>query len=71
MHRDIKPSNLAVVTLQTPRARVIDFGAAKDQTTSLNWDCGTANYLAPETWQYRRKPFDIFIDIVAFGLSAY
>ncbi len=75
MHRDIKPTNLAIVTLQTPRARVIDFGAATNQTTSLNCDCGTANYLAPEIWQYRRKregePFDNSIDIFAFGLSAY
>ena len=43
MHKDIKPSNLAVAGLQTPRARVIGFGAAKDQMTSLNYDCAMAN----------------------------
>ena len=75
MHRDTKPSNLAFVALQRSRARVIDFGAATNQTTSLNCDCGTADYLAPEIWQYRctreANPFDISIDIFVFGLSAY
>ena len=45
----------AVATHPKPRARVIDFGAPKHQTTSLNYDCGTANHLAPDMWQYPRK----------------
>lgn len=35
MHKDIKP-----------RASIIGFGAAKDQMTSLNYDCAIANYPA-------------------------
>jgi Protein kinase domain len=77
-HRDIKPSNLGVVSLDPPKAVILDLGQAcqlqprGDNSQSgiapQPGHVGTVMYLAPEM---ETKPYNDKVDIWAFGLVAF
>lgn len=75
IHRDIKPANMSVVSLNPPRAKLIDFGSAITSMSSHNHLVGTAIYHAPEIYQLANglayEPYGNAADMFAFGLSAY
>jgi serine/threonine protein kinase len=55
MHRDIKPGNI-VVQRASPKAVIIDFGAATAKTQSRDHMSGTIPYLAPEIIALKSTP---------------
>ncbi|MCW8140349.1 MAG: serine/threonine protein kinase [Planctomycetota bacterium] len=71
VHRDVKPDN--VVVTPEGRARLIDFGVAKDAfmsaLTAPGQLVGTAEYMAPEQWT--GAPLDARCDLFALGATLY
>lgn len=76
VHRDLKPENLFLVETHTttPRARVLDFGIARDldspSLTRTGAAVGTAYYMAPEQ-STGRKDIGPSADVWAFGVMFY
>ncbi|MHC4392750.1 MAG: serine/threonine-protein kinase, partial [Planctomycetota bacterium] len=73
VHRDVKPANI-VIEAETGRARLIDFGLARDEASSGNLTMagvvvGTPHYFAPEQVQLREA--DGRTDIWALGVCLY
>ncbi len=70
VHRDIKPAN--IMLLQDFAVKVMDFGIARLQTSSLtqsNVTLGTPYYISPE--QLEGKPADKRSDIFSLGVVIY
>ncbi|TKA70468.1 hypothetical protein B0A49_11648 [Cryomyces minteri] len=73
MHCDIKPANLGLVSLNPPRAVILDLGQARSIPNS-GWfepypgTCGTIGYLAPEM---ERELFNESVDVWALGVVGY
>lgn len=84
VHRDIKPANLGVVSLEPPRAVILDLGQAYHFPVPHDYDSddlsngvgippepghvGTRGYIAPEM---EVKPYSTAVDIWAAGLVAH
>ena len=72
VHRDVKPSNVMIERGESPRAVLMDFGAARyvGQVTQRSRDViGTVGYLAPE--QGMGEPPDPRADLYAAGVVLY
>lgn len=78
VHRDMKPANiyLATVPNSLPRAKILDFGLAKDLfgSTSTSFTrpgraVGTPGYMAPE--QLCGRPIDGRTDLFAVGIMMF
>ncbi|MDJ0840359.1 MAG: serine/threonine-protein kinase [Acidobacteriota bacterium] len=78
LHRDLKPSNILVVAGKDgPRAKIIDFGLAKDlsggedflELTQQGQLIGTPLYMCPE--QLKGQAMDIRGDIYSLGVILY
>ena len=77
IHRDLKPSNILVD--EKGRARIIDFGIAKELTsnqidtmhTKPNLVLGTLAYMSPEQLSAESSIPDTLTDIYALGVIAY
>jgi hypothetical protein len=70
IHRDIKPANLMRVGDRA--VKVMDFGLAKNATTSMTHDgalLGTPNYMSPE--QVRGDSLDGRTDLFSLGVVCY
>jgi serine/threonine protein kinase len=70
VHRDIKPAN--VMRVGARAVKIMDFGLAKNPTTSMTHDgalLGTPNYMSPE--QVRGEPLDGRADLFALGIVGY
>ena len=70
VHRDIKPAN--IMLLEDFYVKVMDFGIARLETTSLtqsNVTLGTPRYISPE--QLEGKPADKRSDIFSLGVVIY
>ena len=73
IHRDVKPENVMLTERHGLRARVMDFGLAREaSTTSLTPSgslLGTLAYLSPE--QVGDRPVDGRADLYALGMMLY
>lgn len=76
VHRDLKPSNIMVdVTDRGVRARVLDFGVAKNDAldqpalTRTGMTLGTLQYMSPE--QVRGEAIDPRSDLFSLGVVLY
>lgn len=76
VHRDLKPSNIMVEeTGRGLRARVLDFGVAKNETanhlalTRTGMTLGTLQYMSPE--QVRGEAIDPRSDLFSLGVVLY
>ncbi len=76
IHRDIKPENIFLTHAPdgTTLAKVLDFGIAKRQGSSLRKTrhgvvCGTPAYMAPE--QAAGDPVDVRADVYSLGAVLY
>lgn len=76
VHRDLKPSNIMVEeTARGPRARVLDFGVAKNDAadmpalTRTGMTLGTLQYMSPE--QVRGETIDPRSDLFSLGVVLY
>ncbi len=77
IHRDLKPGNLFILAEPSGhvRAKIIDFGFAKDTRdpdagpSSTNLVLGTAQYMAPE--QVLADPIDDRTDVYGFGMVLF
>jgi serine/threonine-protein kinase len=77
VHRDLKPENVFLVDGDgcDPVVKVVDFGFARDLTTSTaritkpGRACGTMQYMSPE--QLRLNPVDHRSDLFAVGIMLY
>lgn len=75
VHRDLKPANLGVVSIEPPKAVILDLGQAYHIEASeielgippKPGQVGTVLYLAPEM---ELRPYNERVDIWAFGLIA-
>ncbi len=75
VHRDLKPANLGVVSVEPPKAVILDLGLAHHIEASdikvgiqpTPGQVGTVMYLAPEM---ELQPYNEKVDIWAFGLIA-
>ncbi len=70
VHRDIKPAN--IMLLEDFHVKVMDFGIARLETTSLtqsNVTLGTPRYISPE--QLEGRPADKRSDIFSLGVVIY
>lgn len=75
VHRDLKPANLGVVSIDPPKAVILDLGLAHHIEASevklgiqpMPGQVGTVMYLAPEM---ELQPYNEKVDIWAFGLIA-
>lgn len=71
LHRDVKPENIVVAP--DGRARLIDFGLAKDtfvtSMTAPGQLVGTAEYMAPEQWTGDSR--DARQDLFSLGATLY
>jgi eukaryotic-like serine/threonine-protein kinase len=70
VHRDLKPENIMILE-QTGRPKILDFGIAKDLTSTSTWTqantfVGTPAYAAPE--QIAGEKVDARTDIFALGV---
>ncbi len=75
VHRDVKPSNLMLA--RDGRVRLLDLGLARsfgespaDTLTAKGMVLGTADYLAPEQWDYPHAA-DTRADIYSLGCTLY
>jgi eukaryotic-like serine/threonine-protein kinase len=76
IHRDVKSGNVFVMASRVRgRARLLDFGLAKDITlsplTTTGKIAGSPAYIAPEAWLGRPKPVDHRLDVYSFGVLVY
>jgi len=73
IHRDVKPANVFLVDGDLARAKLIDFGTARDAAaaalTTAGVVIGTPYYMAPE--QVRGDPVGPPADIWALGATLY
>lgn len=75
VHRDLKPANLGVVSIEPPKAVILDLGQAhhiEGDETQLGiqpqpGQIGTVLYIAPEM---ELRPYNERVDVWAFGLIA-
>ncbi|RMG14360.1 MAG: hypothetical protein D6731_10505 [Planctomycetota bacterium] len=75
VHRDLKPGNI-LIERERGRARLIDFGLAKDAERGLGLTqegqiLGSPFYLSPEQTRGRSKDVDRRADIFALGVILY
>lgn len=74
IHRDLKPSNIMLLREDPPRAKVVDFGLAKDLEagavlTTSGTLLGTPLYMAPE--QLRGEPASVASDVYALATVVF
>jgi Protein kinase domain len=75
IHRDISPDNVLLPSDDLERAKIIDFGIAKDMTPGAKTVVGDGfagrfDYSAPELFSYGRLPVGPWSDIYSLGLVA-
>jgi serine/threonine protein kinase/formylglycine-generating enzyme required for sulfatase activity/DNA-directed RNA polymerase subunit RPC12/RpoP len=75
VHRDLKPANI-LIERERQRAKLIDFGLAKDTVQSLGLTqdgqiLGSPFYLSPEQTRGHSKDVDGRSDLFALGVVAY
>ena len=75
VHRDLKPTNIGIISLEPPRAIVLDLGQACQLPASSSsgipptpGKLGTVGYLAPEM---ESRPYTAAVDIWAAGVVAH
>jgi len=71
VHRDVKPGNVFLENGQISRVKLLDFGIARHDTTTIltiaGTIIGTAGYMAPEQAKGPRNRIDARADIFSLG----
>lgn len=70
MHRDITVGNMLILSYDSPRAVISDFGKAIHAQNSHETCIGPISTLAPEVWSATTyNPYDKAVDIWAYGYA--
>ncbi|KAM0123459.1 hypothetical protein ACHAO1_011288 [Botrytis cinerea] len=75
MHRDLKPANIGLLSIDPPKAILLDFGVATRESESNDHYAGTIPYLAPEIIALKngtaRRFYNKSADIWSLGVTAF
>ncbi|TGO59300.1 hypothetical protein BELL_1252g00020 [Botrytis elliptica] len=75
MHRDLKPANIGLLSVNPPKAILLDFGVATRESESNDHYAGTIPYLAPEIIALKnntaRRFYNISADIWSLGVTVF